>query len=68
MEQRNSLAQLIARWCREAVEKWGDDWPHISEHIHERMATLDEAERTRLADEAAATLSDSDSCSEFSKH
>jgi hypothetical protein len=68
MEQQNSLAQLIAHWCREAVEKWGDDWPHISEHIRERLAALDEAERARLADEAAVTLSDSHSYSEFSKH
>ena len=37
MEQQNSLAQLIACWYREAVEKWGDDWPHISEHTYERL-------------------------------
>jgi hypothetical protein len=68
MEQRNSLAQLIARWCQEAVEKWGDDWPQVSKHIHQRLAALDEVERVRLADEAEATLSDSRSYSGFSKH
>ena len=68
MEQRNSLSQLIGRWCQEAVEKWGDDWSRISEHIRMRFEELDDAERNKLTDEAAATLHDSTNFPQFLKH
>jgi ribonucleotide reductase alpha subunit len=51
-----SLAAWIDAWTREAVARWGDDWPRISEHIQRRMAALAPDERREIERESQMTL------------
>jgi hypothetical protein len=60
-----ALSARIAAWTREAFEKWGDDWPHISAYIERRMISLEPGERLDLATESALTLLSAD---DGSKH
>ena len=58
MDKPLSLALQIEEWTREAVMQCGDDWERIAAHIRLRLAKVDDAERARLASEAALTLRD----------
>jgi len=56
MKIENSLSQLVAVWSAEAVSRWGDDWPKISDHIACCYKALPPAEQARLAAEASQTV------------
>jgi hypothetical protein len=58
MKNETSLPQLIAAWSAEAVSRWGDDWPKISDHITGCYKALPASEQARLADEASQTILD----------
>lgn len=65
MIQQFALSTQIAAWTREAVERWGDDWPRISAYIERRMISLEPGEKLNLAREGALTLLNAD---DGSKH
>jgi|GEM_PF-2547581 len=56
MNDKKSLAQLIATWSAEAVGTWGQNWPKISDHIASRYSALSADEQKRLSAEASQTL------------
>lgn len=56
MNNKKSLAQMIATWSAEAVGTWGQDWPKISDHIAARYKALPPDEQQRLSAEASQTL------------
>lgn len=39
---------LIQCWCMEAVNKFGDDWPMIHEHVRQKLSALAEEDRARI--------------------
>jgi hypothetical protein len=56
MKIENSLSQMIAMWSAEAVSRWGDDWPKISDHIASCYKALPQDEQEQLAAEASQTI------------
>lgn len=58
MTERNSNTPLsLAELCREAVERFGADWPRIQAYVVERIALLPGDERKRLTDDVNRILS-----------
>lgn len=39
---------LIQYWCVEAVDKFGDDWPMIHEHVRQKLSALAEEDRIQI--------------------
>ena len=39
---------LVQRWCMEAVNKFGDDWPMIHQHVRQKLSALAEEDRARI--------------------
>ncbi|MGC9955130.1 MAG: hypothetical protein ABSD21_12750 [Rhizomicrobium sp.] len=42
---------LLQKWCREAVDRYGDDWARIEEFVQSKVAELGEADRERFVRE-----------------
>lgn len=58
MTERNCNTEAsLAKLCREAVERFGADWPRIQAYVAEQMALLPGDERKRLTDDVNRTLS-----------
>ncbi|MDE2135145.1 MAG: hypothetical protein KGJ49_11175 [Alphaproteobacteria bacterium] len=51
-----SLALQIEEWTREALVRWGDDWPRINDYIRARLAGMSAGERATMTAEAQLTL------------
>ena len=39
---------LVQCWCMEAVNKFGDDWPMIHQHVRQKLSALAEEDRARI--------------------
>jgi hypothetical protein len=39
---------LVQYWCVEAVDKFGDDWPMIHEHVRQKLSALKEEDRIQI--------------------
>lgn len=50
------LALQIEEWTREALVRWGDDWPRINDYIRARLAEISDGERATIMAEAQLTL------------
>lgn len=48
--------ELLEIWCREAVGKFGDNWPMIEAHIRKKLAELPENERKCLMQDIQLAL------------
>jgi hypothetical protein len=46
----------LASICREAAERYGDDWPAVEKHIQQRFDALPTDQRRRLAHEMDRVL------------
>lgn len=58
MTERNCNTEAsLAELCREAVERFGADWPRIQAYVAERIALLPGDERKRLTDDVSRILS-----------
>ena len=39
---------LVQCWCVEAVNKFGDDWQRIHEHVRQKLSALPEEDRVQV--------------------
>lgn len=47
---------LVQCWCVEAVEKFGDDWPMLHEHVRQKLSALTEEDRIQIVRAVALIL------------
>jgi hypothetical protein len=58
MTERNSNTTIsLADLCRDAVERFGADWPRIQAYVAEQIALMPGEERKRLTDDVDRILS-----------
>jgi hypothetical protein len=58
MTERNSNITIsLADLCRDAVERFGADWPRIQVYVAEQIALMPGEERKRLTDDVDRLLS-----------